>query len=61
MLARLLQRSLEMQYSAPTDCFRLAYERSGSGAPVVLLHGWPGDHTDWDQLVPGLFSARPTI
>ena len=43
-----------MQYSAPTDGFRLAYERSGSGAPVVLLHGWPGDHTDWDQLVPGL-------
>ena len=61
MLARLLQRSLGMQYSAPTDGFRLAYERSGSGAPVVLLHGWPGDHTDWDQLVPGLFSARPTI
>jgi pimeloyl-ACP methyl ester carboxylesterase len=18
-----------------------------SGAPVVLLHGWPGDHNDW--------------
>jgi len=43
-----------MQYSAPTDGFRLAYERSGSGPAVVLLHGWPGDHTDWDQLVPGL-------
>jgi pimeloyl-ACP methyl ester carboxylesterase len=43
-----------MQYSAPTDGFRLAYERSGSGAPVVLLHGWPGDHTDWDPLVPGV-------
>jgi hypothetical protein len=24
-----------MQYSAPTDGFRLAYERSGSGDPVV--------------------------
>jgi pimeloyl-ACP methyl ester carboxylesterase len=41
-----------MQYSAPIDGFRLAYERSGSGPPVVLLHGWPGDHTDWDQLIP---------
>jgi pimeloyl-ACP methyl ester carboxylesterase len=20
----------------------------------VQLHGWPGDHTDWDQLVPGV-------
>jgi quercetin dioxygenase-like cupin family protein len=27
--------SSEMQYSAPTDGFRLAYERSGSGDPVV--------------------------
>jgi pimeloyl-ACP methyl ester carboxylesterase len=44
----------EMQYSAPTDRFRLAYDRSGSGPSVVLLHGWPGDHTDWDQLVPKL-------
>jgi pimeloyl-ACP methyl ester carboxylesterase len=43
-----------MQYSAPIDGFRLAYERSGSGPSVVLLHGWPGDHTDWDQLVPRL-------
>jgi len=41
-----------MQVAAATDDFRVAYERSGSGAAVVLLHGWPGDHTDWDQLVP---------
>jgi pimeloyl-ACP methyl ester carboxylesterase len=39
-----------MQYSAPAQGFRLAYERTGSGDPVVLLHGWPGDHTDYDQL-----------
>jgi pimeloyl-ACP methyl ester carboxylesterase len=43
-----------MQHSAPIDGFRLAYERSGSGPSVVLLHGWPGDHTDWDQLIPHL-------
>jgi hypothetical protein len=43
-----------MQYSAPVDGFRIAYERSGSGSGVVLLHGWPGDHTDWDHLVDGL-------
>jgi pimeloyl-ACP methyl ester carboxylesterase len=49
-----IERS-KMQYSAPADGFCLAYERSGSkNNPVVLLHGWPGDHTDWDQLVPGL-------
>jgi pimeloyl-ACP methyl ester carboxylesterase len=43
-----------MQYSTPKDGFRLAYERSGSGPSVVLLHGWPGDHTDWDQVIPRL-------
>jgi pimeloyl-ACP methyl ester carboxylesterase len=33
--------------STPVDGFCLAYARSGSGAPAVLLHGWPGDHRDW--------------
>ena len=37
-----------MLLSAPVDGFRLAYyARHGSGDPVVLLHGWPGDHGDW--------------
>ena len=35
------------QMSAPVDDFRLRYVRRGSGAPVVLLHGWPGCW--WDQ------------
>lgn len=34
-----------------TDGFALEYERSGSGPPVVLLHGWPGDHTDFAEVV----------
>jgi pimeloyl-ACP methyl ester carboxylesterase len=54
-------RISEMQYSAPTDGFRLAYERSGAGAPVVLLHGWPGDHTDWDQLAPALAQVADVL
>jgi pimeloyl-ACP methyl ester carboxylesterase len=30
----------------------LACTRTGSGRPVVLLHGWPGDRHDWDAVVP---------
>ena len=35
-----------MHSSSPVDGFRLAYERDGAGPPVILLHGWPGDHAD---------------
>jgi pimeloyl-ACP methyl ester carboxylesterase len=41
-----------MQMSSSFDGFRLAYEHSGvGGRPVVLLHGWPGDHTDFRHVV----------
>ncbi|HEX3833543.1 MAG TPA: alpha/beta fold hydrolase [Solirubrobacteraceae bacterium] len=43
-----------MLRSAPVDGFALAYERHGSGDPMVLLHGWPGDHHDWREVVPRL-------
>jgi pimeloyl-ACP methyl ester carboxylesterase len=45
-----------MALAQPVDGFRLAYERSGHGRAVVLLHGWPGDRTDWREVVP-LLSA----
>lgn len=32
----------------------LAYERCGKGAPLVLVHGFPLDHTAWQALVPSL-------
>jgi pimeloyl-ACP methyl ester carboxylesterase len=40
-----------MPRSEPIDGFRLEYDRSGSGEPVVLLHGWPGDRTDYRAVV----------
>ncbi|MER7248557.1 alpha/beta hydrolase [Kribbella sp. NPDC000426] len=36
------------------DGFRLAYDRAGEGPAVVLLHGWPGDRTDYRLLAPML-------
>lgn len=36
--------------SRPVGGFRLAYDRCGSGPGVVLLHGWPGDRTDYTDV-----------
>ncbi len=41
-----------MPRSRPVDGFSLAYDRSGEGPPVLLLHGWPGMRTDYRALVP---------
>ena len=41
-----------MPRSNPVDGFTLAYDDTGSGPPVVLLHGWPGDRRDYRAMVP---------
>lgn len=39
--------------STAVDGFQLAYDyRDGAGGAVVLLHGWPGDRSDWRQVTP---------
>jgi pimeloyl-ACP methyl ester carboxylesterase len=40
--------------SAPVDGFALAYERAGSGPPVILLHGWPGARSDYREVAERL-------
>jgi pimeloyl-ACP methyl ester carboxylesterase len=47
--------------SAEVDGFRLAYDRTGSGPPVVLLHGWPGDRTDFRHVVPRLVASAEVV
>lgn len=32
-------------------------DSGGDGDPVVLLHGYPGDHRSWDDVTPRLISA----
>jgi 3-oxoadipate enol-lactonase len=32
--------------------FKLAYERCGKGTPLVLLHGYPLDHSIWEPILP---------
>jgi 3-oxoadipate enol-lactonase len=36
----------------PLKGFDLAYERKGNGTPLILIHGYPLDHTIWQPLVP---------
>ncbi|ABG99877.1 epoxide hydrolase (plasmid) [Rhodococcus jostii RHA1] len=47
--------------STPVDGFRLTYDRAGSGWPVVLLHGWPGDRTDYRDMVPLLSESLDVV
>jgi pimeloyl-ACP methyl ester carboxylesterase len=50
-----------MKSAFPIDGFRLAYDRAGSEPPVVLLHGWPGDRTDYRDLAPLLSDSADVI
>jgi len=36
------------------DGLTLAYEEAGSGTPLLLVHGWPHDHTMWAGQLGGL-------
>ena len=53
-----------MRQERAVDGFRLAYERTGPGpgAPtVLLLHGWPGDRTDYREVVPLVSAAADVV
>ena len=36
------------------NAMEIAYERHGKGVPLVLLHGYPLDHSIWEPVVPYL-------
>jgi pimeloyl-ACP methyl ester carboxylesterase len=53
-----------MRQETAIDGFRLAYERTGriaAGPPVLLLHGWPGDRTDYRVVAPLVSAAAEVI
>jgi len=52
-----------MRQEIAIDGFRLAYERTGrtGSGPAVLLHGWPGDRTDYRAVVPLVSAAADVI
>lgn len=50
-----------MRQTVPIDGFGLTYDRTGSGPAVLLLHGWPGDRTDYRELVPLISPATDVV
>lgn len=40
---------------------RLHYVRQGRGAPLLLLHGWPGFWYEWAPVIPGLAARHDVI
>jgi pimeloyl-ACP methyl ester carboxylesterase len=50
-----------MRQDEAVDRFRLAFDRSGDGPAVVLLHGWPGDRTDYREVTPLLAGAADVV
>jgi pimeloyl-ACP methyl ester carboxylesterase len=48
-------------HGRPVDEFVLAYDRSGEGPAVVLLHGWPGDRTDYAEVAPRLAGRADVV
>lgn len=43
------------------DNYKIAYTDVGTGTPVVLLHGYPLDHTMWQAQIDGLADACRVI
>ena len=50
-----------MRQDVPVDGFRLAYQRAGQGPAVLLLHGWPGDRTDYREVLPLVAGAADVV
>lgn len=48
------KRVRTMRHVVSNDGTHIAYQRSGSGPPLVLVHGTGTDHTYWDPLIPDL-------
>ena len=41
--------------------FTVAYTLEGEGIPLVLIHGYPLDHSIWDPIVPLLTGSYKVI
>ena len=51
----------EHQTGPGADGVAVHYVHRGAGAPVLLLHGWPGFWYDWRAVIPGLAEHADVI
>src|SRR6202171_54867 len=42
------EKELQMPYAVASDNVRLYFEEAGSGTPIILLHEFAADHTNWE-------------
>ncbi len=56
----LVLASKSMETISSVDGTQIAYERTGSGPPLVLVHGTSADHTRWD-VVRSPFEEHNTV
>ena len=42
------EEELEMPYAVAKDNVRLYFEEAGSGTPIIFLHEFAADHTNWE-------------
>lgn len=48
-------------HTANVNGFHIAYQRAGSGPPLVLLHGALGDSRDWRRQIEGLQDSLTVV
>ena len=41
-----------MPYATTSDNVRLHYEEAGGGSPILFLHEFAADHTNWEPQMP---------
>ncbi|MBZ5610498.1 MAG: alpha/beta hydrolase [Acidobacteriia bacterium] len=50
-------RAIASSKSVETSVLNIGYEDTGSGFPIILLHGFPDDVHAWDDVAPPLVRA----
>src|SRR5882724_5717898 len=54
------EKERQMPYAVTSDKVRLYFEEAGSGTPIIFLHEFAADHTNW-ELADAIFLARAPL